>query len=64
MECRTINVDPCMYLKWKEIGMLVYLALNDDCACFGRDYEVCKLRNKMMKLFDCDDVGNINKYFE
>ena len=32
------NSDPCMYFKWTEMGLLVWLLYIDDCEYFGRDY--------------------------
>ena len=59
MGCGRRNADPCIYLKWKAIVLLVWLSLIYYCECFGRDDEVEKSRNEIMKLFDCDDVGNM-----
>ena len=40
MGCRRSNIDPCMYFKWTEMGLLVWLSWIDNCACFGRYDEV------------------------
>ena len=45
------------------MGLLVWLSYIYDYACFGRDDEVDNMRNNMMNLFDCDDMGNTDKYF-
>ena len=49
-----------MYFKWTAIGLLVWFSFIGDFACFGRDDEVEKSSNKIMELFYCDDVGNMD----
>lgn len=51
-----------MYYKWSAVGLLVWLSWIDDCACFGKESAVEDSRNEMMKLFDCDDVGDMDEY--
>ena len=44
------------------MGLFLWFSRIDDCECFGRDDEVKKWKKKIMKLFDCDDVGNMDGY--
>ena len=44
------------------MGLLELLPLIDDCEFFIRDDEVENPGNKIMKLFDRDDVGNVENY--
>ena len=52
--CSIINADPCIFFKWTEIVLLVWLSWIDYCAYFVRYDEVEKSKNRMMKLFDCE----------
>ena len=62
MGCRIINTDPYIYFKWEEMGLLVWLSWIDGFEFFWRDNGADDSRNKMMKLFYCEDVWNIYEY--
>jgi Reverse transcriptase (RNA-dependent DNA polymerase) len=55
--------DPCLYFRWDEDGKLcVWLTWIDDCIIMGSSHVVDRERAKMMKLFECDDVGPMEEY--
>ena len=62
MKCKRSDADPCMYYKWGEGGLMVWLLCIDDCAIFVKKEAVEESRNEMMQLFGCDDVGNMYEY--
>lgn len=63
MECKRSDADPCMYFKWTESdGLLIWLSWIDDCVCFGKDVAVEESKSEMKKLFECEDIGDLNEY--
>ena len=42
--------------------LLVWLSCIDDCACLIIHDKEYNSRNKKMKIFDCDDVVNMDDY--
>jgi len=56
------TADPCMYYKWTAAGFfIVWLSWIDDCTCFGMNDDVEESRKEMNQLFECDDIGDIDK---
>ena len=45
-----------MYYYLDIYGMLIWLSWIDDCLCVGHPDAVDSSRNNMKRLFDCDDV--------
>ena len=56
------KADPCLYFKWTELGLILWLSWVDDCLVAGKEQGVLKAKASMMKLFDCDDVGPLKEY--
>jgi Reverse transcriptase (RNA-dependent DNA polymerase) len=54
---------PCLYFRWDEDGELcVGLTWINDCIIVGSSQVVDRERQKMMQLFECDDVGPMEEY--
>ena len=62
MKFKRSDTDPCLYYKWTENGLLVWLSWVDDCLCIGPKVEVMSSNTDLTNLFDCDDVGEFNEY--
>ena len=62
MDCKRINADSCMYYCYNIYGILIWLFWIDYCLCLGHLKVVYKSKYKMKRLFDCDDVGDMEKY--
>ena len=54
--------DPCLYWRWTEKGVVIWLSWIDDCLFVGPKEEVNKCTSRMNELFDCDDVGEMREY--
>ena len=54
--------DPCLYFKWTDAGLVLWLSWIDDCLCVGEAEAVVKAKDDMLKRFDCDDIGEVNEY--
>lgn len=54
--------DPCLYYKWTESGLIVWLSWVDDCLCIGPTEEVMKAKVELKQLFECDDILEFNEY--
>ena len=54
--------DPCLYHKWTDDGLVLWLSWIDDCLCVGSKENVVKSRDEMLRRFDCDDVGEVKEY--
>jgi len=56
------TTDPCLFYKWTDEGLVVWLIWVDDCLCIGPE-KACKQAVADMKSrFDCDDVGELAEY--
>ena len=62
MKFKRSDTDPCLYWKWTQNGLLIWLSWVDDCLCIGPKEEVMKSKTELTTLFDCDDVGEFNEY--
>jgi len=56
------RVDPCLYYKWTDGGLVLWISWVDDYLFVGPDDIVTKTKNKLMEVFDCDDVGEAQEY--
>ena len=54
--------DPCLYFKWSESVLTLWMSWVDDCFVCGRGDLVKKAKIEMMKEFDCDDLGELQEY--
>ncbi len=43
-------------------GLVLWISWVDDCLAAGKDEAVIDAKSSMMKLFDCDDVGELKEY--
>jgi hypothetical protein len=56
------KADPCLYFRWTVNGLVLWISWVDDCLTAGKDEAVIDAKSSMMKLFDCDDVGELKEY--
>ena len=56
------KADPCLYHKWIDGKLLIWITWVGGCLIAGAKDEVMKAKDKMMSLFDCDDVGEMKEY--
>ena len=41
---------------------MIWLSWFNDCVCFGIAEDVEDSHKNMKQIFECDDVGNMDKY--
>ena len=56
------KADPCLYYKWGEQGLIVWISWVDDCLIAGPASMVIEEKEKMKLRFDCDDIGELKEY--
>ena len=56
------KADPCLYYAWTKHGLVTWISWVDDCLVCGTKEGVRIAKAKMMKQFDCDEVGNMDEY--
>jgi hypothetical protein len=57
------RVDPCVYYKWTNDGLLIWASWVDDCLHVGpKKNAVLESKNKLTKLVKCDDNGEMKEY--
>jgi hypothetical protein len=49
------KVDPCLYFKWTQHDLVVWVFWIDDCLVIGN-------AEGMKHFFHCDEVGNMDDY--
>eukprot|EP00957_Ditylum_brightwellii_P152300 11594978-Ditylum_brightwellii.AAC.1 len=57
MGCKHSGVDPCLYFKWTETGLVPWLSWIDDCMVWGHNDVVHLESKEFTSQFDCDEVG-------
>ena len=56
------KADPCLYYKWDDEGLILWISWVDDCLVTGPENVVKREKEKMKQLFDCDDIGELKEY--
>ena len=56
------KAGPCLFYQWIDGTLVLILVWVDDFLFVGPKKQVVKLKDKMMDLFDCDDVGELKEY--
>jgi hypothetical protein len=55
-------IDPCLFYQWIDGQLIVILLWVDDFAIFGPDELVPGIKNHLLSLFNCKDVGGMKEY--
>jgi hypothetical protein len=56
------KADPCLHFKWTVRGLIIWISWIDDFLVCGNNQSVMEAKDMMGKIFDCEDVGEMNKY--
>jgi hypothetical protein len=56
------KADPCLYFTRTVCGLVIWLSWVDDCLICGPREQVEIAKQKMMKRFECDEVGELKEY--
>ncbi|KAL7575735.1 hypothetical protein ACA910_003068 [Epithemia clementina (nom. ined.)] len=56
------KADPCLYYKWSEFGLILFLSWIDDIIIFGTKEGVAHYKKMFTDRIDCNDVGPLNEY--
>jgi len=62
MEYERCKGDPCLYFKWTNDFLVMWMSWVDDCFVCGPEAEVKKAKEEMKLEFDCDDLGALQEY--
>ena len=54
--------DPCVYYKWTNRGLVLWISWIDDMLCIGHPDDVKENKEAFMHLFECDDIGEFKEY--
>ena len=54
--------DPCCYYKYSEGRLVFCLLWVDDCMFLGNESDVVEEKDKMMRFFECEDLGFVTQY--
>jgi hypothetical protein len=55
-------VDPCLFYQWIDGQLIVMLLWVDEFAIFGPDELVPGIKNHLLSLFNCNNVGEMKEY--
>jgi hypothetical protein len=58
------KVDPCLYYNWTRNGLVLWVAWVNDCLVVGTKEAVAIAKKQLTSKFDCDEIGNMDKYAE
>ena len=57
------KADPCLHYKWtEEEKLVVWLSWVDDYVVSGHGQDPCNEKEKMKRLFDDNDLGEVTEY--
>ena len=56
------KADPCLYFNWIDARLIIWITWVDDCLIAGKKDQVTKAKEKMMTLFECDEIGEMKEY--
>ena len=53
--------DPCLYCSWKP-SIVLWLSWADDCLYCGKEADINKSKENLIKKLDCEDMGELKEY--
>jgi hypothetical protein len=57
------KADPCLHFKWTVRGLIIWISCwIDDFLVCGTEQSVMEAKDMMGKIFNCEDVGEMNEY--
>jgi hypothetical protein len=56
------KADPCLYFKWNQGRLNLWLSWIDDCLNLGTEDDVSRAIAEMKARFDCDEVSDLSEY--
>ena len=56
------RAEPCVFFKWEEGYLVIFLIWVDDCCISGHKHIVEKVVKKFTGMFDCKDLGELTEY--
>jgi hypothetical protein len=56
------KADPCLYYNWTKIGLVLWVSWVDNCLVVGTKEAVAIAKKQLTSKFDCDKIGNMDKY--
>ena len=56
------NADPCLYTKWTDHGLNIWISWVDDLIAIGPKYDIVKNKEQFIKHFECEDIGWLDEY--
>jgi hypothetical protein len=56
------KADPCLHFKWTVRGLIIWISWIDEFLVCGNKQSVMEAKDMMGKIFDCEDVGEMNMY--
>jgi hypothetical protein len=56
------KADPCLYYAWTKQGLCLWVSWVDGCLAVGTKEAVAIAKKQLTSKFDCDKIGNMDKY--
>ena len=56
------KADPCLWYKWTENGLVIFIAWIDDMIVAGKPESVQGAKEMMKTQFECEELGELNEY--
>lgn len=54
--------DPCVYYKWINNRLVMWISWIDDMLCIGHPDDIEDSKNVFIKEFNCDNIGEFKEY--
>ena len=62
MTFKCSKADPCLFFKWTEKGLILWVTWVDDCLMCGKKEGVLAAKKQLMDRYDCDEIGELKEY--
>ena len=56
------SADPCLYFRWRDDRLVIWLSWVDDLLVTGVRDDVRDAKQDLKGLFECDDIGPVQEY--
>jgi hypothetical protein len=56
------KADACLYFKWTQSGLVIFISWVNDMLCCGKYEAVQDAKQSLFKEFECNELGELKEY--
>ena len=62
MKCNLNEAEPCIFYKYVNVHMVLFILWVDDCCICGNKQAVLQAVKDFASILDCKDLGELKEY--